>query len=264
MMQRPSSGCARQWTSSPYASVRDQYFDDESQMLFAQRFDGELHVQTGRGVLEGDRRRLKPPAMTDISNLDENHQTLGADDARRIQGCLANRLWHTDASFTAPPGHYSMLSARGKKLPPSGGETEYADMRAAYDALPDELKERVEGQRAFHSIVYSRSTIGSRVHARATREIPQRRGASGCGAARIRARDINRWLRCIACRGRVIGRADCGRACYSCASCSPMQRSRSLSTATRGARTTSSFGTILRRCIADANTTKRIRAICAG
>jgi alpha-ketoglutarate-dependent 2,4-dichlorophenoxyacetate dioxygenase len=138
--------------------VRDQHFDDESQMAFAQRFDGELHVQTGRGVLEGDRRRLKPPALTDISNLDENDRTLGADDARRVQG-LANRLWHTDASFTAPPGHYSMLSARGT-LPPSGGETEYADMRAAYDALPDELKERIESERAFHSIVYSRSTIG--------------------------------------------------------------------------------------------------------
>ncbi len=137
---------------------RDQPFDDETQMAFAMRFDGTLHAKTGRGAVEGDRRRLPAREMTDISNLDEHGKPLDAADSRRIQG-LANRLWHTDASFTEPPGHYSMLSARGT-LPPSGGETEYADMRAAYDALPADLKAQIEDLRAFHSIVYSRMTIG--------------------------------------------------------------------------------------------------------
>lgn len=137
---------------------RDQPFDDETQMAFATRFDGTLHSQTGRGAVEGDRRRLPAREMTDISNLDEHGKTLDLGDSRRIQG-LANRLWHTDASFTDPPGRYSMLSARGT-LPPAGGETEYADMRAAYDALSTDLKEEIEDLRAFHSIVYSRMTIG--------------------------------------------------------------------------------------------------------
>lgn len=137
---------------------RDQPFDDEQQMAFATRFDGTLHTQTGRGAVEGDRRRLAAREMTDISNLDENGKPLDVADSRRIQG-LANRLWHTDASFTAPPGRYSMLSARGT-LPPAGGETEYADMRGAYDALSADLKAQIEGLRAFHSIVYSRMTIG--------------------------------------------------------------------------------------------------------
>ncbi len=71
---------------------------------------------------------------------------------------LGNRLWHTDSSFQDPIARYSMLSA--KEVPDTGGETEYADMRAAYDALPAAMKREIAGLRAFHSIVYSRSTIG--------------------------------------------------------------------------------------------------------
>jgi alpha-ketoglutarate-dependent 2,4-dichlorophenoxyacetate dioxygenase len=71
---------------------------------------------------------------------------------------LGNRLWHTDASFQDPPGRYSLLSAR--VIPPVGADTEFADMRAAYDALPPELKERLEGLRVHHSIAYSRQILG--------------------------------------------------------------------------------------------------------
>ncbi|MBV8600986.1 MAG: TauD/TfdA family dioxygenase [Candidatus Eremiobacteraeota bacterium] len=138
--------------------VREQQFEDDEQMAFARRFDGELNTKTGRGAVEGDRRRLAAREMTDISNLDEYGKLLAGTDRRRVQA-LANRLWHTDASFASPPGRYSMLSARGA-LPPSGGETEYADMRAAYDALPEELKAEIADLRAHHSIVYSRMTIG--------------------------------------------------------------------------------------------------------
>jgi alpha-ketoglutarate-dependent 2,4-dichlorophenoxyacetate dioxygenase len=71
---------------------------------------------------------------------------------------LGNRLWHTDASFQDPSARYSMLSAR--TAPTRGGETEYADLRAAYDALPGALREQIADLRVFHSILYSRETIG--------------------------------------------------------------------------------------------------------
>jgi alpha-ketoglutarate-dependent 2,4-dichlorophenoxyacetate dioxygenase len=71
---------------------------------------------------------------------------------------LGNRLWHTDASFQDPPGRYSLLSA--KIIPPVGAETEFADMRAAYDALPSDMKAQLEGLRVHHSIAHSRQTLG--------------------------------------------------------------------------------------------------------
>ncbi|MFN2460393.1 MAG: TauD/TfdA dioxygenase family protein [Candidatus Velthaea sp.] len=136
---------------------RKQPFEDDEQVAFAQRLDGELHVKTGLAVIAQEKARLKNAAVTDISNLDESDEPMARDDRRRMYS-LGNRLWHTDASFQDPPGRYSMLSA--KTVPPEGGETEYADMRAAYDALPDSLKRRIEGLRAHHSIVHSRRTIG--------------------------------------------------------------------------------------------------------
>jgi alpha-ketoglutarate-dependent 2,4-dichlorophenoxyacetate dioxygenase len=71
---------------------------------------------------------------------------------------LGNRLWHTDASFQDPPGRYSLLSA--KIVPPVGAETEFADVRAAYDALSPEMKAQLEGLRVHHSIAHSRQTLG--------------------------------------------------------------------------------------------------------
>jgi alpha-ketoglutarate-dependent 2,4-dichlorophenoxyacetate dioxygenase len=136
--------------------IRDQQFADDEQAAFARRLDGELVTKVGRSVIDSA-ARLKEPGLTDISNLDENDRILDAADRRRMYS-LGNRLWHSDSSFQSPPARYSMLSA--KTVPDSGGETEYADMRAAYDALPDALKTQIEGLRAFHSIIYSRSTIG--------------------------------------------------------------------------------------------------------
>jgi len=80
-----------------------------------------------------------------------------SDNRRRMYG-LGNRLWHTDASFQDPPGRYSMLSA--KVVPPVDADTEYADMRAAYDALSEDEQARLEGLRVHHSIAYSRQTLG--------------------------------------------------------------------------------------------------------
>jgi alpha-ketoglutarate-dependent 2,4-dichlorophenoxyacetate dioxygenase len=133
----------------------DQPFTDEEQLAFAKRFDGELHTRTGAAAL--GKSRLGNEALSDISNLDETGDVMKSGDRRRMYG-LGNRLWHTDASFQDPPGRYSMLSAR--VVPPVPADTEFADMRAAYDALPAETKAQLEGLRAHHSIAYSRQTLG--------------------------------------------------------------------------------------------------------
>ena len=135
--------------------VRVQMFTDEEQLAFAQRFDGALHTKTGAAAL--GKSRLGTEALADISNVDENGDLLKSDDRRRMYA-LGNRLWHTDASFQDPPGRYSMLSAR--VLPPVSADTEFADMRAAYDALDAELKSKLEGLRVHHSIAYSRQVLG--------------------------------------------------------------------------------------------------------
>jgi len=134
---------------------RDQPFTDEEQLAFAQRLDGALHAKTGASVLR--RSRFGNEAIADISNVDENGEVLSSDDRRRAYG-LGNRLWHTDASFQDPAGRYSMLSAR--VIPPVGADTEFADMRAAYDALPADTKANLEGLRVHHSIAYSRQSLG--------------------------------------------------------------------------------------------------------
>jgi alpha-ketoglutarate-dependent 2,4-dichlorophenoxyacetate dioxygenase len=134
---------------------RDQPFADDEQLAFAQRFDGVLHTNTGVAVL--GKNRFGNEALTDISNVDESGEILRSQDRRRMYA-LGNRLWHTDASFQDPPGRYSMLSAR--VIPPAGADTEFADMRTAYDTLDDETKAVLEGLRAHHSIAYSRQTLG--------------------------------------------------------------------------------------------------------
>jgi alpha-ketoglutarate-dependent 2,4-dichlorophenoxyacetate dioxygenase len=134
---------------------REQPFADREHLEFAQRLDGELHTKLGSSALV--KNRFGNEALGDISNLDENGEIMTTDNRRRAYG-LGNRLWHTDASFQDPPGRYSMLNA--KVIPPVDADTEYADMRAAYDALPDDMKARLEGLRVHHSIAYSRQTLG--------------------------------------------------------------------------------------------------------
>lgn len=133
----------------------DQPFADDEQLAFAKRFDGALHTKTGSAVVK--KNRFGNEALTDISNVDESGELLRADDRGRMYS-LGNRLWHTDASFQDPPGRYSMLSA--KVVPSIAADTEFADMRAAYDALDAETKETLEGLHAHHSIAYSRKILG--------------------------------------------------------------------------------------------------------
>jgi len=133
----------------------DQRWTDAEHLDFAQRLDGMLHTRLGISALQ--KNRFGNEALGDISNLDENGEIMRSDNRKRMYG-LGNRLWHTDASFQDPPGRYSMLSA--KVVPPVAADTEFADMRAAYDALPDGEKARLEGLRVHHSIAYSRQTLG--------------------------------------------------------------------------------------------------------
>lgn len=134
---------------------RDQPFTDEEQLAFARRFDGTPHAKTGAAVL--GKNRFGNEALTDISNVDEKGRILEPGDRRRMYA-LGNRLWHTDASFQDPPGRYSMLSAR--VVPPVAADTEFADLRAAYDALDPGTQTKLEALSAHHSIAYSRQTLG--------------------------------------------------------------------------------------------------------
>ena len=134
---------------------RDQPLTDADQLGFAQRLDGALHAKTGISALQ--KSRFGNEALTDISNVADHGEIMQAEDRRRAYS-LANRLWHTDASFQDPPGRYSMLHAR--VVPPVAADTEYADMRTAYDELPAAVKAKIEGLEAHHSIAYSRQTLG--------------------------------------------------------------------------------------------------------
>ncbi len=134
---------------------REQPFADDEHLAFAQRLDGQLHTKLASNVLQ--KSRLANEAVSDISNLDENGDIMKSDNRRRMYG-LGNRLWHTDASFQDPAGRYSMLSA--KVVPPVAADTGFADMRAAYDALPAETKAQLEGLQVHHTVTHSRQTLG--------------------------------------------------------------------------------------------------------
>ncbi len=134
---------------------RNQSFTDEEEMEFGRRLDGELHAKTGAAAIT--KSRLGTEAIADVSNVGADGQVLAADDRKRLYG-LGNRLWHTDASFQDPAGRYSMLYARA--LPPAPPDTQFADMRAAYDDLDDAMKARLEGLTCHHSIAHSRQTLG--------------------------------------------------------------------------------------------------------
>ncbi|MGZ5232985.1 MAG: TauD/TfdA dioxygenase family protein [Burkholderiales bacterium] len=134
---------------------RNQSFSIQDQLGFAQRLDGKLHTKTGVSALM--KNRLGDVPVGDISNVGPDGKILARDDRRRMYS-LANRLWHTDGSFQDPAGRYSMLYAC--VVPPIRSDTQFADMRAAYDALDDEMKGTLECLTAHHSIAYSRQTLG--------------------------------------------------------------------------------------------------------
>lgn len=135
---------------------RDQPLTDAQQCDFSRNF-GELEATLIGQMTKAADRRLGPVEMGDISNLGPTGQLRGRDDDRRMYA-LGNRLWHSDASFRATGAIYSLLSAR--VVPGVGGNTEFADMRAAYDALDETTKATIEGLVTEHSIAFSRAELG--------------------------------------------------------------------------------------------------------
>jgi alpha-ketoglutarate-dependent 2,4-dichlorophenoxyacetate dioxygenase len=133
----------------------DQRFTDDQQKAFSLNF-GPLEQTEGGNVTKAADRRLDPH-MADVSNLGADHKPLARDDRRRLFN-LGNQLWHSDSSFRAVPAKYSLLS--GRVVVDEGGNTEFADMRAAYDALDDRTKAEVEDLVGEHSLIYSRGALG--------------------------------------------------------------------------------------------------------
>jgi alpha-ketoglutarate-dependent 2,4-dichlorophenoxyacetate dioxygenase len=140
-----------------YAVVifREQKLSDEQQIAFARHL-GPIQASAQRARHHDIKHRLASSDIADISNLDGEGRVLATDSRRRLDW-LANRLWHTDASFRAVPGALSMLYAH--IVPEQGGETEFADLRAAYDALPQNTKAQIENLIAEHSIWHSRAQL---------------------------------------------------------------------------------------------------------
>jgi alpha-ketoglutarate-dependent 2,4-dichlorophenoxyacetate dioxygenase len=133
----------------------DQPLSDDEQIAFTKAL-GKIELNTANNVTRLDQRRLGIE-MSDISNLDQQGNLLARDDRRRAFN-LGNRLWHSDSSFKAVSAKYSLLSAR--IVPSAGGNTEFADMRAAYDTLDPETKAAIEDLITEHSLLFSRGQLG--------------------------------------------------------------------------------------------------------
>jgi alpha-ketoglutarate-dependent 2,4-dichlorophenoxyacetate dioxygenase len=134
---------------------RDQPLTDGEQIAFTKSL-GKIELNTANNVTRLDQRRLGIE-MSDISNLDQQGNLLPRDDRRRAFN-LGNRLWHSDSSFKAVSAKYSLLSAR--IVPSTGGNTEFADMRAAYDSLDGETTAEIEDLITEHSLLFSRGQLG--------------------------------------------------------------------------------------------------------
>jgi alpha-ketoglutarate-dependent 2,4-dichlorophenoxyacetate dioxygenase len=132
----------------------DQTIDDAQQLAFSRNF-GPLEIANSDIRRDEDRRLA--PEIADISNLGKGNGLMSREDRRRLFG-LGNMLWHSDSSFKPTPAKYSLLHAR--VLPSKDGNTEFADMRAAYDALDDDVKIEINDLVCEHSQIYSRGLLG--------------------------------------------------------------------------------------------------------
>ena len=136
---------------------RGQPLDPDQQVAFAQSF----------GTLDSGLKKLNPgqpsrfahEEMIDISNVALDGGLVAADSRKTISN-FANQLWHSDSSFERPAAKYSMLSA--VVVPLRGGQTEYADLRAAYDALPTDLQSAIEDLHSVHAALHSRIWLGDK------------------------------------------------------------------------------------------------------
>jgi alpha-ketoglutarate-dependent 2,4-dichlorophenoxyacetate dioxygenase len=160
--------CRRPLSSSEAAAIeagmneyavlvfRGQDITDEEQIAFTRHF-GELESYATPGHITKRAEQRLGPGIADFSNLDKNGRIMSAED-RVWFFKLGDRLWHSDSSFRPVPAKYSILSAR--IIPSWGADTEFADMRAAYDALDEHTKAEIEDLVCEHSLIYSRAVIG--------------------------------------------------------------------------------------------------------
>jgi alpha-ketoglutarate-dependent 2,4-dichlorophenoxyacetate dioxygenase len=160
--------CAEPLTSEDVAAIRegmtrhavlvfrDQPLTDEQQLAFTTCFGDLERYETPGHVRKREQERLGA-GIADFSNLTRNGALMNPDD-RVWLFKLGDRLWHSDSSFRPITAGYSLLS--GRTVPARGGETEFADMRAAYDALDEETKAEIEDLVCEHSLIYSREAIG--------------------------------------------------------------------------------------------------------
>ena len=144
----------------------DQVLKQDQHIAFARRFgpiDRSMIVE-----VEGAKSRV-PGEIADVSNLDSRGEILAPDNRLR-QFQLGNRLWHTDSAFKHVPAKASQLYQRS--IAQTGGQTEFADLRAAWDALPEAMKRKVEGLVAEHAIAYSRAKLGFAMTENEQRALP--------------------------------------------------------------------------------------------
>ena len=135
---------------------RNQPLTDEQQVRFSEYF-GDIEIaDLKNNITKASERRLSQ-MFSDISNLDKDQNILGKDGRQRLFN-LGNRIWHSDSSFRPVPARYSLLSARA--VPAVGGNTQYADMHAAYDCLDAKTLTEISDLQCEHSLLYSRARLG--------------------------------------------------------------------------------------------------------
>ena len=133
---------------------RDQPMTQAQQIAFSESF-GPLDIGLKRVFKR--KERLDDERLIDISNVDLNGE-LHRRDSPKTLSSFANQLWHSDSSFMSPRAAYSMLHAL--VIPSEGGNTEFCDLRAAYDALPLDLKEEIQDLSAEHYALHTRLLLG--------------------------------------------------------------------------------------------------------
>ena len=132
-----------------------QQLTDEQQQAFSRNF-GPLEDARGGNITKPADKRLAE-GMNDVSNLGKDGKPLPKDSRQHLFN-IGNMLWHSDSSFRAVPAKYSLLSCR--VLNEKGGNTEFADMRAAYDELDADTKAEIEPMICEHSLMFSRGSLG--------------------------------------------------------------------------------------------------------
>lgn len=149
-------------------------------------------------IVSGEGLRLDDPRLSDVSNLSPGERLLGREDRKRLHG-LGNRLWHSDSSYKRVPARYSALCAH--VIPPEGGDTEFADMRAAWDALPPGRAAQIRDLETEHSRLFSKGTLGFQYSEQEVRDFAPVRQP----LVRINPRNGRRSLFLSSHAGRVLG-----------------------------------------------------------